>query len=292
MDRRLLTVLGMSVVLALVVAGIFYQVSSHGATAAAPAMRDMVVATESLPLGLAVKPNHVKVIKVPVNMFPKTAFAKVDDVLDRSVISGIIHDEALLEERLAPRGSGMGLLPIIPTGMRALAVRVNEIIGVAGFILPGTRVDVLVTGHPPSGSNVDVTTTVLQNITILSANQQMQDNRGQAINATVVNVLVTPDQAELLTLASNEGRITLVLRNAIDQKTDPVAVHETGELYGGIHKPKPVLVARAPRPQVVAPPPPPPPPAAAPVVVPDEIIMIRGRDKTVEVIGTKSSKSN
>ncbi len=287
MDRRLLTVLGMSVVLALVVAGIFYQVSSHASGPAPVAMKDMVIATESLPLGLAVKPNHVKVIKVPVNMFPKTAFTKVDDVLDRSVISGIIHDEALLEERLAPRGSGMGLLPIIPTGMRALAVRVNEIIGVAGFILPGTRVDVLVTGRPPAGSAADVTTTVLQNITILSANQQMQDNRGQAINATVVNVLVTPDQAELLTLASSEGRITLVLRNAIDQKTDPVAVHETGELYGGIRKPKPVLVARAPRPQIVPPPPPPPPPAAAPVVVPDEIIMIRGREKTVEVIGIK-----
>src|SRR5580700_9514320 len=191
MDRRLLSVLGMSVVLALVVAGIFYQVSSHASAAPAMATKDMVVAVESLPLGLAVKPNHVKVIKVPANMFPKTAFTKVDDVLDRSVISGIIHDEALLEERLAPRGSGMGLLPIIPTGMRALAVRVNEVIGVAGFILPGTRVDVLVTGHPPSGSSADVTTTVLQNITVLSANQQMQDNRGQAINATVVNVLVT-----------------------------------------------------------------------------------------------------
>ena len=288
MDRRLLTVLGMSVVLALVVAGIFYQVSSHASAAPAVATKDMVVATESLPLGLAVKPNHVKVIKVPVSMFPKTAFSKVDDVLDRSVISGIIHDEALLEERLAPRGSGMGLLPIIPTGMRALAVRVNEIIGVAGFILPGTRVDVLVTGHPPTGSTSDVTTTVLQNITVLSANQQMQDNRGAAINATVVNVLVTPDQAELLTLAGNAGRITLVLRNAIDQKTDPVQVHETGELYNGVHKPKPVLMARAPKIKVVSPPPPPPPaPVAAPVVVPEEIIMIRGREKTVELLGTK-----
>jgi len=289
MDRRLLTVLGMSVVLALVVAGIFYQVSSHASAAPAVATKDMVIATESLPLGLAVKPNHVKVIKVPVSMFPKTAFSKVDDVLDRSVISGIVHDEALLEERLAPRGSGMGLLPIIPTGMRALAVRVNEIIGVAGFILPGTRVDVLVTGHPPTGSTTDVTTTVLQNITILSANQQMQDNRGAAINATVVNVLVTPDQAELLTLAGNEGRITLVLRNAIDQKTDPVQVHETSELYSGVRKPKPVLMARAPKTKVAPPLPPPPPPApvAAPVVVPEEIIMIRGREKTVELLGTK-----
>jgi pilus assembly protein CpaB len=289
MDRRLLTVLGMSVVLALVVAAIFYQVSSHAqAKSPATATRDVVVATEMLPLGLAIKPNNVKVVKIPAEMVPKTGFAKVDDVLDRAVVSPIMQDEPLLEGRLAPRGSGMGLAPIIPTGMRAVAVRVNEIIGVAGFILPGMRVDVLVTGRPPTGSTGDVTTTVLQNITVLSANQQMQPDKGQAINATVVNVLVTPEQAELLTLAGADGRVTLVLRNAIDQKVEPVPIHETSELYSGPHKPKPPVttIARAPRPpQIVTPPPPPPPPA--PVVVPDEIIMIRGREKSVEVIGSK-----
>jgi pilus assembly protein CpaB len=289
MDRRLLTVLGMSVVLALVVAAIFYQVSSHAqAKSPATAMRDVVIATEILPLGVAIKPNNVRIMKIPVEMVPKTAFAKVDDVLDRSVISPIMQDEALLEGRLAPRGSGMGLAPIIPTGMRAVAVRVNEIIGVAGFILPGMRVDVLVTGRPPVGATSDVTTTVLQNITVLSANQQMAPDKGQAINATVVNVLVTPEQAELLTLAGVDGRVTLVLRNATDQKTEPVPIHDTAELYSGPHKPKPpVTIARnipRPPPQVMTPPPPPPP---APVVVPDEIIMIRGREKTVEVIGTK-----
>jgi pilus assembly protein CpaB len=289
MDRRLLSVLGMSVVLALVVAAIFYQVSSHAsAKAPAPNTRDVVVATETLPLGLAIKPNHVKTVKIPVEMFPKTGFSKVDDVLDRSVVSGIMADEPLLEGRLAARGSGMGLAPIIPTGMRAMAVKVNEVIGVAGFILPGMRVDVLVTGRPPSNAIADVTTTVLQNITVLSANQQMQpDSRGQAINATVVNVLVTPEQAEILTLAGNEGRIALVLRNAIDHKIEPVKGHDTGELYTGFRKPAPppVRIARAaPKPQAAPPPPPPPP---APVVVPDEIIMIRGREKTVEVIGTK-----
>src|SRR5678816_847094 len=147
MDRRLLSVLGMSVVLALVVAAIFYQVSSR-ASAKAPATnyREVVVATETLPLGLAIKPTHVKLVKMPVESITKTSFTKVDDVLDRSVISTIMADEPLLEGRLAPRGSGMGLAPIIPSGMRAMAVRVNEIIGVAGFVLPGMRVDVLVTG--------------------------------------------------------------------------------------------------------------------------------------------------
>jgi len=286
MDRRLLSVLGMSVVLALVVAAIFYQVSSHAVAKPTPTYRDVVVATEQLPLGLAIKPNHVKLAKIPVEMVPKNGFTKVDDVLDRSVISSIMSDEPLLEGRLAPRGSGFGLAPIIPTGMRAMAVRVNEIIGVAGFILPGMRVDVLVTGRPPAGSIADVTTTVLQNITVLSANQQMQpDAKGQAINATVVNVLVTPEQAEILTLAGNSGRVALVLRNAIDQKIEEVRGHETQELYTGLKKtPPPSLGTRAAaRPRVTPPPPPPP----APVVVPDEIIMIRGREKTVETIGAK-----
>jgi pilus assembly protein CpaB len=280
----------MSVVLALVVAAIFYQVSAR-ASAKSPSTvyKEVVVATEALPLGLAVKPSHVKLAKVPVEMFPKTAFAKVDDVLDRSVISAIMPDEPLLEGRLAPRGSGIGLSPIIPNGMRAMAVRVNEVIGVAGFVLPGMRVDVLVTGRPPNATE-EVTKTVLQNITILSAGQQMQaDSRGQAINATVVNVLVTPAQAELLTLAGNEGRLALVLRNATDQKIEEMRGHETSELFSGMRK-APVA---APRPQVarakVAPPPPPPPPPA-PVVVPDEIIMIRGREKTVEVLGTSKKQ--
>ena len=262
MDRRLLTVLGMSVVLALVVAAIFYQVSSHASAKATPAnMKDVVVAVEVLPLGVAIKPNHVKVVKIPVEMYPKAAFSKVDDVLDRSVISAIMADEPLLEGRLAPRGSGMGLAPIIPSGMRAMAVRVNEIIGVAGFILPGMRVDVLVTGRPPNGATADVTTTVLQNITVLSANQQMQpDNRGQAINATVVNVLVTPEQAQILTLAGNEGRIALVLRNATDQKIEQVRGNDTNELYTGFRKPVAPVARAAARPApkpVVAPPPPP-----------------------------------
>src|SRR5437773_9518293 len=244
MDRRLLTVLGMSVVLALVVAAIFYQVSSHAsAKASTPNMKDVVVAVEPLPLGLAIKPTHVKIMKMPIEMYPKAAFGKVDDVLDRSVISAIMADEPLLEGRLAPRGSGIGLAPIIPSGMRAMAVRVNEVIGVAGFVLPGMRVDVLVTGRPPTGTE-EITKTVLQNITVLSANQQMQpDNRGTAISATVVNVLVTPEQAELLTLAGNEGRLALVLRNATDQKIEAMKGHETSELDGGVR-----TVAAGPRP--------------------------------------------
>jgi len=132
-----------------------------------------------------------------------------------------------------------------------------------------------------------VTTTVLQNITVLSANQQIQpDARGAAINATVVNLLVTPEQAEILTLASNEGRIQLVLRNATDHKVEKTPGKEVAELFG-LKKapPPPTQVARVVKPEPAVPPPPAAPPA--PVVVPDEIIMIRGNQKSVEVIGMK-----
>ena len=289
MDRRFLTVLGMSVVLALVVAAIFYQMTSSAAGRKAPSeMRDLVSAAEPLSLGVSIKPNQLKIIKVPAEMFPKNGFSKVEEVIDRPVISSILADEPILEGRLAPRGSGVGLAPIIPSGMRAVAVRVNEVVGVAGFVLPGMRVDVLVTGRPPTGTTGSVTTTVLQNITVLSANQQIQpDGRGQAIAATVVSLLVTPDQAETLTLAGNEGRIQLVLRNAVDQKMEQTAGKEVNELYRmGRRTPAPVTTARVVRrPKVEAPPPPPPP--APPVVVPDEIIVIRGNEKKVEIIGKK-----
>ncbi len=291
MDRRFLTVLGMSVVLALVVAGLFYQITKKAQAKPPAVMRDMVVAAEPLQLGVQIKPPQVKVVKVPDNMFPKTGFSNPNDVLDRPVVSAILPDEAIVEQRLAPRGSGMGLATIIPPGMRAVAVRVNEVVGVAGFVLPGMRVDVLVTGRPPNADTDTVTTTVLQNITVLSANQQTQpDSRGNAINATVVSLLVTPEQAEILTLAGNEGKIQLVLRNAIDQEIQTPPGKQVAELYG-MRKRAIVSSGGAPaprRPKVEELPPPPPPPA--PVVVPDEIIMIRGNQKSVEVVGTRQSQ--
>lgn len=289
MDRRFMTVLGMSVVLALVVAGIFYQMTSS-ASSRKPAgeLKDLVIAAEPLPFGVAIKPTHLKTMKVPVEFYPKGGFSDSKELLDRSVVYNILPDEAIVEGRLAPRGSGAGLAPKIPNGMRAVAVRVNEVVGVAGFVLPGMRVDVLVTGRPPTSNGSSITNTVLQNIEVLAANQQVQaDGRGQAINATVVSLLVTPEQAETITLAGNEGRIQLVLRNAIDRETPKTPGKELNELYG-LNRTRPAPdpnAAPRPRPRKVEVPPPPPPPA--PVVVPDEIVMIRGNQKTVEVIGMK-----
>jgi pilus assembly protein CpaB len=294
MDRRFLTVLGVSLVFALVVSSIFYQMTARaGSPKPAPeksATKDVIVAAKALPVGVTLKPADVKVAKVLADQFPKTAFQKIEDVLDRPVISNILMDEPIQEGRLALRGSGQGLGPMIPVGMRAVAVRVNEVVGVAGFVLPGMRVDVLVTGRPLAGDDT-ITNTVLQNILVLSAGQNIQpDSRGQAINAPTVTLLVSPDQAETLTLANNEGRIQLVLRNTSDQGIEKTPGRKMAELYGMHGKSRPVVdeSARA----RVRPPAPPPPPVVAPKPIPeppDQVIVIRGVQKTVETVSKKGT---
>ncbi len=295
MDRRFLTVLGVSLLFALVVSSIFYQMTSKSSPKKAEnrELKDIVVAARPLGVGATIKPDDVKTAKIPADQFPKGAFSKVEEVFERPIVSNILMDEPVLEGRLAARGAGIGLAPIIPVGMRAVPVRVNDVSGVAGFVLPGMRVDVLVTGHPPNYSGM-VTTTVLQNILVLSAGQVLQpDPRGQNINATTVTLLVNPEQAEILTLSGSEGRIQLVLRNGGDQKVEKTPGHDVGELFGmrkirsdddASQRPKPVH-SRPAAPAVMAAPvvrPAPPPP-------PDEVVVIRGNQKTVEIVGRQKT---
>lgn len=253
MDRRFLTVLGVSLLFALVVSSVFYQMTARGGTAKKEQgeVKDLVVAAKAMGIGVTVKPADVKVVKVPDAQFPKGGFTKVEEVIDRPVISNILLDEPLVEGRLATRGSGVGIAPVIPIGMRAMTVRVNDVVGVGGFVMPGMRVDVLVTGRPPGGESVTTTTTVLQNILVLTAGTTTQpDARGQAINAPNVTLLVTPDQAEILTLASNEGRIQLVLRSGSDQSIEQTPGRKLGELFGKAPKEQQSEEAQLPRQRV------------------------------------------
>ena len=306
MDRRFLTVLGVSLVFALVVSSIFYQMSAKGnnnpvaKTPAAQELKDVVVSARPLGTGTIIKPADIKIVKMAVESFPKGAFSKDTEVLDRPVVSNILADEPILDGRLAARGSGQALQVVIPVGMRAVTVRVNDVTGVAGYVLPGSHVDVLVTGHPPGGDQT-VTRTFLQNMQILATGQAMQaDARGQAIQAPTVTLMATPDQAELLTLANSEGHIQLILRNGTDQAIEKTRGSRVNELYkswGGGYtaknstttdsdeqpKPRPRRVMPTPVPVAMAPPvnvapvPPPPPP-------PDQVVVIRGTQKTVETV--------
>jgi pilus assembly protein CpaB len=290
MDRRFLTVLGVSLLFALVISSVFYQMTARGNSpkkAEQTDQRDIVVAAKPMGVGVTVKPTDIKIAKTPAIAFPKGAFSRVEEVIDRPVISNILLDEPVLEGRLAARGSGLGLAPIIPVGMRAVAVRVNDVAGVAGYVLPGMRVDVLVTGRPPD-ANGTITATCLQNILVLSAGTTMQaDARGQAIQAPTVTLLVSPEQAETLTLANNEGHIQLVLRNGSDQTIEKTPGRGLDELYGRVSRPVPAPAAPRARPVAVrvAPPLPPPP------TPPDQIVVIRGTQKSVETVGSRPGES-
>lgn len=290
MDRRFLTVLGASLLFALVISSVFYQMMARAGSPkkADPGdLRDIVLAVRPLAVGTTVKPADIKIGKTPAAAFPKGAFSKPEEVIDRPVISNILMDEPVLEGRLAARGSGLGLAPVIPVGMRAVTVRVNDVTGISGFVLPGMRVDVLVTGHPPnSDTSVTATPVQLQNLLVLSAGTVMQpDTRGQAMPAQTVTLLGTPEQAETLTLASSDTRIQLVLRNGSDETITKTPGQDVAELYGERSARKKTADNPAPRPRprprpvvVAAAPPPPPPP-------PDQIVVIRGTQKSVEVVG-------
>lgn len=295
MDRRFLTVLGVSLLFALVISTVFYQMTaragggSKGKTEQSD-LRDIIVAVKPLAIGTTIKPTDIKIAKTPASAFPKGAFSKPDEVLDRPVTGAILMDEPLLEGRLAIRGSGVGLAPMIPVGFRAVSVRVNDVAGVAGFVLPGMRVDVLVTGRPPE-ANGTITATCLQNVLVLSAGTTMQtDGKGQAIQAPTVTLLVDPKDAETLTLANSEGHIQLVLRNGSDQTMVKTPGRDVSELYGvSGQRAKPAAEARPVRARLqpivrmAAPPPPPPPP--------DQIVVIRGTQKTIEVMGAHGPES-
>jgi pilus assembly protein CpaB len=154
------------------------------------------------------------------------SFARIEDCAGRAVIAPQVENQPILEENLAPKEAGAGLPAAIPEGMRAVSVRVDDVVAVAGFTMPGTMVDIQVTATPP-GSNTSVTNTILEFVRVMTAGQQVeQDKEGKPKTVNVVTLLVTPEQANKLTMASTDGRIHLALRNTIDTKeVKPPAVY-------------------------------------------------------------------
>jgi pilus assembly protein CpaB len=186
-------------------------------------------------------------------------FTRIEDCANRAVITNVAENEPILESKLAPKESGAGLPATIPEGMRALTVAVNDVIGVAGFVIPGTMVDVLVTGQMPGQSQNKITRTILENVRVLAAGQKIeQDREGKPQTVSVITLLVSPDDATKLTMGATEGKIQLALRNTIDtKKNEPAPVLEAvlfAPPGGGIKPAAPT--GRAKR---RADPPPPPP---------------------------------
>ncbi len=179
----------------------------------------VAVAARDLPLGTVLAPTDVRMIAWLGEAVPPGYLHSAQDVVGRGLISSVKANEMLLEARLAPRGAGGGLSVTIPDGQRAVSVRVDDVIGVAGFVLPGTRVDVLVTlpPEPQLDQKLSLSQIVLQNVQVLAVGQVVQqDANGKPITVSVITLLVSPKEAETLVLASNEGKIQLALRNTLD----------------------------------------------------------------------------
>jgi pilus assembly protein CpaB len=179
----------------------------------------VAVAARDLPLGTILAAADVHMIDWLGQAAPPGYLHSPQDAIGRGLISSVKANEMLLDTRLAPRGAGGGLSVTIPDGARAVSVRVDDVIGVAGFVLPGTHVDVVVTlpPQPQLDQKVTITQMVLQNIQVLAAGQVVQqDAQGKPITVAVITLLVSPKEAETLVLASNEGKIQLALRNTLD----------------------------------------------------------------------------
>jgi pilus assembly protein CpaB len=256
MNKRLLSVLAFALVVSLGASVLIYRlVKSQMSTTAKPATTQVMLAARNLPVGTQIGDADVKIGEWS-GPLPGNALSKKEDAIGRGVVASIYEGEPLLDSRLAAKGAGAGLSATIPPGMRAVAVRINEVVGVAGFVVPGQRVDVLVLGTPPGGSSAvgTITKTILQNIEILSAGQNIQkDNEGKPVTVQVVNMLVTPEQAEVLSLVSNDMRIQLILRNPLDTKESKTPGTASANIFSGAaFKPPaaPSPVRAAPKPPV------------------------------------------
>jgi pilus assembly protein CpaB len=286
-NKRLLFVLGSAVVFGLLAAVSVSRYLSD-AQASSRNMNNVVVAKVDIPLGTKIEAEQLSVVQFPSNAMPEGTFPEVQKLVGRVAVVGVAAREPITDFKLAPEGSAGGLSAVIPAGYRAMTVKVDDVIGVAGFLQPGTMVDVLTVIDPPGNmmSGNPISKIVLQYVKVLASGQNLdkpKDER-EADAVKAVTLQVTPEQAEKLALASTEGKLRLVLRNMIDQDDEQTKGADKQSLLGGERatpppppgslkseqtQPAPQPVRRAPRPQaparvseaapVEAPKPPPPP---------------------------------
>jgi pilus assembly protein CpaB len=218
-----------------------------GLSAARHATVPVVVAAADLAVGARIDATSVRLAAMPAGNLPLGVFHNIADVVGRGVLVPMTENETVLSSKIAGEHAGAGLPAVIPDGMRAVSVKVNDVISVAGFVMSGTHVDVLLTGNPTKDSDPGkiMTTTVLENVQVLAAGTKLEpDSKGQAQNVPVITLQVSPEDAQKLTLASTQGKIQLALRNPLDvQKMKPDTVLNA-ELYR-FTKPVPVAVKRA-----------------------------------------------
>jgi pilus assembly protein CpaB len=273
------------VMIALIMAGVatyavYRAVQMMPAREVEVASQPVVVAAKALPVGALVAAGDVKVADWPSKSLVAGGFAKVDDVIGRGLLTQVGENEPITQTKLASREAGAGMPPTIPLGMRAISVKVDEVIGVAGFVVPGTRVDVVAT---IGSAKETATRTVVSNLQVLAAGtriDQQEAKDGKPIPTTVVTLLATPEDAERVTLASADGKILLVLRNPLDTAPTVTAGIHLDSLMGSPSSPPIEKNVKGRKMVFAAPPPPPPPPPPAPYMVET----IRGAKRTTEEV--------
>lgn len=214
--------------------GTYHYVQHLPARTVSIPTRPVVVAATDLDIGAELTREDIRIIDWPANAVPASAISDPKDVIGRGIVLPLIQNEPILPMKLASKEAGAGLPPAIPPGLRAVSVRVNEVIGVAGYVLPGTRVDVVATVSP-TGQSTDMTSKViLTNVQVLAAGTKIErdTDRNKPMPVSVVTLLVNPDEAERLTLASTEGKIQLALRNPLDTTMPATRGIRPGALFG------------------------------------------------------------
>jgi pilus assembly protein CpaB len=262
--RTLIVMLVAVVTAALASFGVYRAVLQMPVREVEVANMQVVVAAQALPMGTRLHANHLRVVPWPSRSPVQGAFSDPKELIDRGVITPIGENEPITERKVASREAGAGLPPVIPEGMRAISVRVNEVVGVAGFVVPGTRVDVLVTVRNTGNAAAQepMTRTVVSHVEVLTAGtkyDQEKSKEGEPIQTSVVTLAVLPEDAERIALASNEGKITLALRNPLDvEATDTRGIKLPALMRGT--GPEPVVDPERNRVVARRPPPTPPPP--------------------------------
>jgi pilus assembly protein CpaB len=241
-----------------------------------------VVASHDLAMGAMITKDDVKLVAWPASSPVTKGFTSIDKVLNRGLISGVVANEPLTELKLAPIEAGAGLPPSITEGMRAVSVKVNEVVGVAGFVVPGTRVDVMVTLRRDAERD-SMTRVVVSDVQVLTAGTRYDQEKardGQPIPTSVVTLLVTPQDAERVALAAAEGNIMLTLRNPMDRKPTETSGIRTAGLLGQAPAPQPAVKTVMNR-RVATPP---PVQAAAPAAKVYTVEAIRAAKRSEEVV--------
>ena len=223
MDKRFIGVFVFAILVALATSVAVYKLlSSRIASSPKVETTQVNVAARDLPVGTVLKEADLREVAWGAPL-PKNAIITKEELVDRAVTSNVSDGEVFTDARVAPKGGGAGLSAKIPDGKRAIGLRVDDVAGIAGFVLPGMKVDVIALADPSvGGRTVSLGTqsrTLLQNVEVLSAGQNIQrDPDGKPVTVNVVNLLVTPEEAEIVSLAGNFTRIQLVLRNPLDEK--------------------------------------------------------------------------